>query len=112
VLTTPRSKPVRKAEKVLLIDRIEYLHRSTLDNFILQRRDPERPLSSIFFLDELTPRGQRPIGAAVNASMQIHKLGFQVLPVLVPRRAIHSRRRISLKLEIRRPQQINRHMME
>jgi hypothetical protein len=32
------------------------------------RSDPKRPLSPILFLDELTPRRQRPIGAAMNAS--------------------------------------------
>jgi len=46
--------------------------------------------------------------------MQIHKLGFQVLLILVPRGAIHSWSRISLELEleIRRSQQIDRHVMK
>jgi hypothetical protein len=47
----------------------------------------------------------------MNASMQIHKLGFQVLPILTPRRAIHSWSRISLELEIRRSQQIDRYSL-
>jgi hypothetical protein len=48
----------------------------------------------------------------MNASMQTFKLDFHVLPVLAPCGAVHSRRRISLKLEIRRSQQINSHMMK
>jgi hypothetical protein len=48
----------------------------------------------------------------MNASLQIYKLGFQVMPVLAPRGAIHSRRRISFKLEIRRSQQIDRHVLK
>jgi hypothetical protein len=96
----------------LLVNRIEHLHHGTLDDFIFQRSNPKRPFSPILFLNELTPRGQRPIGAAMNASMQIHKLGFQVLPILAPRGAIHSWSRISLELEIRRSQQIDRHVMK
>jgi hypothetical protein len=112
MLAASWSKSVRKAKKVLLVNRIEHLHHGSLDDFIFQRSNPKRPFSPILFLDELTPRGQRPIGAAMNASMQIHKLGFQVLPILAPRGAIHSWSRISLELEIRRSQQIDRHVMK
>jgi hypothetical protein len=48
----------------------------------------------------------------MNASMQIRKLGFQVLPILAPRGAIHFWSRISPELEIRRSQQIDRHVMK
>jgi hypothetical protein len=42
------------------------------------------------------------MGTAMNASVKIHKLGFQVLTILAPRGAIHSWSRISLEREIRR----------
>jgi hypothetical protein len=48
----------------------------------------------------------------MNASMQIHKLGFQVLPILAPLGAIHPWSRISLEPEIRRSQQIDRHVVK
>ncbi len=95
----------------MLVNRIEHLHHRSLDNFVFQRSNPKRPFLPILFLDELTPRGQRPIGAAMNTSMQLHKLGFQVMPILAPRDAIHSWCRVSLKLEIRCSEQINRHVM-
>ena len=99
--------------KILLINRIEHFHHSTLDDFIFQRSNPKRPFSPILFRDELTPRGQRPIGAAMNASMQIHKFGFQVLP-RTPAMSVPSTPGAASRLSLRYAcsQQIDRHMMK
>ncbi len=53
----------------------------TLDDVVFQRSDPERPMP-IAFGYELPPQSQRPIGAAVNARMQIHESSFQVVLIL------------------------------
>ena len=48
----------------------------------------------------------------MNASMQIHKLGFQVMPAR-PRYVVPSTpRRISFKLAMRCSQQIDRHVLK
>src|SRR5580658_8183408 len=71
MLAAPGSKPVREPQKILLVNRIEHFHHRTLDDSVFQRRDPQRSFSSIPFRNELAPRGLRPIGAAMNACMQL-----------------------------------------
>jgi hypothetical protein len=43
------SESIRESQEILLVDRIEYRHERTLNDFILQRRDTERTLPSIRF---------------------------------------------------------------
>jgi hypothetical protein len=111
VLAASGPKPVRKPEEILLVDRIEYCDHGPLDNLVFQRCYPQRPIS-IPFRNELPPRGQRPIGAALHARMQIHQSNFQGLLVLLPCQAIHSRSRIPLEPGKGRPQHINGHMVQ
>jgi hypothetical protein len=40
MLAAPGAKPIREPQKVFLVNRIEHLHHRTLDDLILQRRDP------------------------------------------------------------------------
>jgi hypothetical protein len=36
-------KPIREADEVRLVDRVEDLNERTLDDLVLQRCDPKRP---------------------------------------------------------------------
>jgi hypothetical protein len=47
VLSPARPEPVGEADKVLLVDRIENLDHSALDDLVLQCRDPQRPLPAV-----------------------------------------------------------------
>src|SRR5437764_5244368 len=47
MLASPRSEPVRKAEKVRLVDGAQHLDRGTLDDLVFQRRDSERSLPPV-----------------------------------------------------------------
>ena len=44
MLAAPGSEPVREAEKIRLVDGVQYLHRRTLDDLVFQRRYSERSL--------------------------------------------------------------------
>src|SRR5437016_11223734 len=44
MLASPRSEPVRKAEKIRLVDGVQHLDRGTLDDLVFQRRYSERSL--------------------------------------------------------------------
>src|SRR6266478_6081981 len=57
MLAAPRSKTVREAEKVLLIDLIEDGGHGVLDDFVFQGRDPQWSFPSIFFLYVHSSRG-------------------------------------------------------
>jgi hypothetical protein len=43
----------------------------------------------------------------MNPSMQIPKILFKILPVVLPRHAVHPRRGLGLQRPIRRPQAID-----
>ena len=51
VLSPSRPEPVGEADEVRLVDRIENLHHRALDDLVLQRRDPQRPLPAVRFRD-------------------------------------------------------------
>ena len=44
VLTASGSEPVREPQEIFLVDCIQHLHNSTLNDLILQRGDPQRLL--------------------------------------------------------------------
>src|SRR6202453_5406498 len=56
VRAAPRTKTIREAEKVFLVNLIEDRDHSLLDDLILQCRDPQRTLPSVFFLSVHSPR--------------------------------------------------------
>lgn len=43
MLAASGSKPVRESEEVFLMDRLQYRHHRTLNDFVLQRGDAKRP---------------------------------------------------------------------
>jgi hypothetical protein len=56
VLAALGPEPIREPQKIFLVNRVAHFHYGPLDDFILQRRNPERTLLSIRFRDELAPR--------------------------------------------------------
>src|SRR5215469_17824449 len=66
VLAAPRAKSIRVAEKILFINLIEDGGHGVLDDFVLQSRDSQWTLPSIFFLDVHPSRRQRSIRSAMD----------------------------------------------
>ena len=89
----PRPESVREAEEVRLVDSVQYLDDGALDDLVLQRGNPERPQPPVRPRDEHPPRRLRPVRAPVDTGVQIAKIHFEVLPVLLPRHLVHPRRR-------------------
>src|SRR5665213_536119 len=52
-------KAVREAEKILLVDRIQYLDEGALDDFVFQHRHPQRALPAVAFRYEHSTHGSR-----------------------------------------------------
>src|ERR1700756_3666301 len=77
---TPRSKPIREAEKVRLVDRVQHLDQRPLKDLVLQRGDAERPLPPVGLRDEHPPRRLRPVTPAMDPSMQIPKVRLEIEP--------------------------------
>ena len=112
MLAAPRTKPIREAQKVLLIDLIEDGDHGLLDDLVFQCGDPERPLPSVSFLDVHSSRGQCPICSAMHPAVQIGKPILQPGFILLPRHAVHSRRGFALQRVKAFPQQIDRQVVK
>ncbi len=105
-------KPVREAEEVFLIDRVEHRDDRALDNLVFQRRDTQRPLPAIGLRYEPPPDGQCPIRAAMDPSMQVVEVALQACLVVLPRHSIHTGCGTALERQERVPQQVGRDMVQ
>jgi hypothetical protein len=103
----PRSKPIREAEKVRLVDRVQHLDQRPLKDLVLQHSDAERPLPPVGLRDERPPRRLRPVTPAMDPSMQIPKVHLEIQPIVRPRHAINAGSGLRPKREVRRPQAID-----
>lgn len=84
MLTAPWAKTIRDADKVALIDRIEYRDDGVLDDFVLQRRDAERSLSTISLRDVGSSHRLCSVAAAVYRSMQRAQPAIELLQIHLP----------------------------
>jgi hypothetical protein len=105
--TAPRAEPVRKSEKVRLIDPVQHFHHRALDNFVFQRSDSQWPLSAIGFgnvrsLDRLCS-----IRPAFQPRRKIPEILLQVLRVVPPCLTVHPRRCIALEAEVTLPEMLD-----
>ena len=107
MLAALRPEPVREAQEVLLVDRVEHFHQRPLDDLVFERRNPQRPHAAVCFRDVLTPGRCRPVGVAVDAPVQLHEPFLQSLAVLLPCDAVYSGRRLPMKPEVRLPEQFD-----
>src|SRR5215831_113805 len=81
MLTASGSKPITKAEEILLVDRVQHRDRRPLDQLIFQGGNRNRPLSAIRLWYVLTAAGQRPVGSPMNPRMQISEVSVKVCHV-------------------------------
>ena len=104
MLAAPRPKPVGETKEVRLIDRVEDLNHRPLKELVLQRADPERPQPPIGLWYERSPRRTRPVCAPVDPSVEIAKVIFEILPVVLPRHPVHPRGGLRVQRPVGRPE--------
>src|SRR6266404_5268994 len=88
---------IRETEKVSLVDATQHLDCRSLDNFILQRSDPERSLPPVFFGDEYPTHWLRSISSTPQPRREVCEIALQILPVLSPRFPVYSRSSVTLQ---------------
>ena len=103
----PGPEPVREAEKVRLVDRVQHLDDRPLKDLVLQRSDTERPQPPVRLWDEHSPGRSRPVAPAMNPSMKIPKIRLEILPVLRPRHTIDTRSGLWANRPVRRPEPVD-----
>jgi len=108
----PRPKPIGEPDEVLLVDRVQHLDERPLEDLVLKRSDTERPQPPVRLRDEHSPRRLRPVAPAMNPGMQIPKLRFEIVPVVLPRDAVHPRRGRGLQRPIGRSQAVDVNVMQ
>ncbi len=108
MLAASRTKPIRKAQKVFLVNRVEDGDHGLLDDLVLQCRNPQRTLPPVAFRDIRSSRGLRSIRPPVDPAVQIDKSTFPPGLILLPREAVYSRCRFSLQRVKALPQKIDR----
>jgi hypothetical protein len=104
VRPSPGSKPIREATEVAFIDSVERHGGCTLDDFIFQSGDRERPQLPIGLRYVRPARRLRSISSPVNPSVQILDPGFEIRFVVRPRYAIHAGGGFALERVERRPE--------
>ena len=97
MLAASRSKTIREAQKVFLVNRIEDGDHGLLDDLVLQRRNPQRTLPPVGFRDIHPSRGLRSICSAVDPAVQVDQPTLQPGLILLPRRAVYPRCSLSLQ---------------
>ena len=112
MLAAPRAEPIRKAQKVFLVDLIEDGDYALLDNLVFHGRDPQWTLSSICFRDKHSSRGQRSVRSPMNPTVKIDEPTLQAGFILLPGNSVHSGRGFPLQRVEAVPQQIDRQMVE
>src|SRR5215831_2720779 len=112
MLATSRSKAVREAQKVLLIDCLQDSDHGLLDDLILQGRDPQRALPPVAFRDVHPSRGQGSVRPAVDPAVQISQPTLQPRLILLPPQAVHPRGGFPLQSVKAAAEQIDGKMVE
>ena len=112
VLAASRPEAVAEPQKVCFPDRVQHLDHRALDDLVLQRGNAERPLPSVRLGDIHPPRRQRPIGAAVNAVLEILEPRLEICAVFPSPHPVHSSRRLPLQRLVGIPQQVDIDVME
>ena len=82
VLAAPGPEPVREAQEVLLVDRVEDRHDRLLDDLVLQGRDAQRSLSPVRLRDVGSLGRLRSIRPLMHAAVQIGQPRLQVRLIL------------------------------
>ncbi len=90
--TTLRSEAMRAVQEVLLVNRFQHLAHGVLDEFVLERRDPNRPRLTLFLWDVDTSDRLMAIALCLHPLVQVTEISLQVLPVLFLRDSIHAYR--------------------
>ena len=95
----PWSEPIRDAEEVFLVNRIQQRDHRSLDDLVLQRGDRERASSTVRLGYVYAPARQCPICSPMDPTMQVLEPTPEICLVVLPRHTIYARRGISFTQE-------------
>ena len=100
MLAAPWSEPIREPEKIRLVDGVQHLDRRALDDFVFQRRDPQRSLPPVGLRDKHSRHRLRSVRSSLQPFGKILEIYLQLLAVVPPRLSVHARRGFLLQSEV------------
>src|SRR4051794_17986867 len=107
-----RPEPVRKAPKVYLVYLIKNSDHALLNDFVFQRRDPDRTFPPIGLRYVYSSRGLSPIGSPMHTTVQVSKPTFHARLILPPRDFVNPGRSLPLQRVEAVPKQIDSQMVK
>src|SRR4030095_1710110 len=111
--TALRPESVREPEKVRFVNRVQHCYDGTLDDFVFQRGNAERPLPPVRLRDVRAPHRLRSVRASLQPLRQVPQIRLQVRAVVLPRLTVDARCGVSLDREVGRAQTLDVvHMVE
>jgi hypothetical protein len=90
------SESIGEAFKVGLIDAVQDFHGGALDYLVFQYGNADWSLTAVYFGDVCPHDRLCPVRSAPQPVGEVLKVCLQVLPVLLPRLFVHSRRGMPL----------------
>ena len=85
-------KTIRAVQKVLLVHGLQHFGHGTLDNLVLQRRDPNRSRRPIILGDVHPSDRLMSITLRLHPLVQLPEVALQILPVILLGDSIHAHR--------------------
>src|SRR5437016_11579202 len=112
VLAALGPEPIREAEEVFLVDRVQHRACRLLDDLVFECGNCERALLTISLRYVMSPRRQSPICSPMDPGVQVLDLAIEVCLVVLPCQPIHTRCGISLEGEQCHSQEFDADMVE
>ena len=100
-------EPIREAEEVGFVNRVEHFHRRSLNKLVFERRDAERSLPPIRLRNVYPTHRLRPVRSALQSMGEVLEICLKSLAVVPPRLTIYTSRRMPLQLEVSKPQSVD-----
>src|SRR5205814_412655 len=112
VLAALGPEPIREAEEVFLVDRVQHRACRLLDDLVFECGNCERALLTISLRYVMSPRRQSPICSPMDPGVQVLDLAIEVCLVVLHCQPIHTRCGISLEGEECHPEECNADVLE
>ncbi len=97
VRRTARPEPVREAQEIDLVDRVENRPHRVLDDLVLQRGDAQRPLRAVRLRYEHPLDRGRPIRSGLHPPKEVRNPIIEAHFVLLPRHPVDARSRLAFQ---------------
>src|SRR5208282_1833135 len=100
-------KPIREAEEVSFVNRVEHFHRRSLNKLVFERRDAERSLPPIRLRNVYPTHRLGSVRSALQSMGEALEIFLKGLAVVPPRLSVHTGCGVPLQLEVGKPQSVD-----